>query len=77
MSETTSGWLYNMILSVLNTQLRSLLEQKLTSTAVTKLQELAGMANDISKGFLTISMTEEVHRPHGPVDSTPPHAISP
>jgi len=47
---------------VLNTQLRSLLEQKLTSTAVTKLQELAGMANDISKGFLTISMTEEVQR---------------
>jgi len=59
-AETTAGWLYNMILQVLNTQLRVLLETKLLSIAVTKLQEMADYANTISKGFLTISMTEDL-----------------
>eukprot|EP00658_Telonema_sp_P-2_P023643 TRINITY_DN19478_c0_g1_i6.p1 TRINITY_DN19478_c0_g1~~TRINITY_DN19478_c0_g1_i6.p1 ORF type:complete len:893 (-),score=312.29 TRINITY_DN19478_c0_g1_i6:242-2920(-) len=59
-AEATAGWLYNMILNVLNNRLRSLLESKLLELAVTKLAELSSTVNDLSQGFLSISLCEEL-----------------
>jgi len=59
-AEATAGWLYNMILSVLNNRLRRLLESKLLELAVTKLADLSTTVNDLSQGFLNISMSEEL-----------------
>merc|ERR1719162_171502 len=50
-----------MILSVLNNRLRRLLESKLLELAVTKLADLSSTVNDLSQGFLNISMSEELN----------------
>ena len=45
-----------MILAVLNTRLRKMLESQLLVAALGQLKSLAAMANQISKGFLTITL---------------------
>ena len=45
-----------MILAVLNTRLRKMLESQLLIAALAQLKSLATMANQISKGFLTITL---------------------
>merc|ERR1740117_2573861 len=45
-----------MILAVLNTKLKAMLEAQLLLTALGQLKALAGMVNQLSKGFLTITL---------------------
>eukprot|EP00658_Telonema_sp_P-2_P025387 TRINITY_DN20220_c0_g1_i2.p1 TRINITY_DN20220_c0_g1~~TRINITY_DN20220_c0_g1_i2.p1 ORF type:complete len:865 (+),score=228.79 TRINITY_DN20220_c0_g1_i2:207-2801(+) len=55
-SDTGNSWLYNMILAVLNTKLRHMLESQLLLAALSQLKSLASMVDQISKGFLTIAL---------------------
>jgi len=55
-----ASWLYNLILEILNTRLKEMLERQLLELALGKLNQLAKMLNDMSQGFLNIKLDKSI-----------------
>ena len=56
----SQSWLYNMMLQILNTKLRQMLERELLDLAVSKLTQLSKMLNELSQGFLNIKLHQSI-----------------
>lgn len=56
----SQSWLYNMMLQILNTRLRQMLERQLLDLAISKLTELSKMLNELSQGFLNIELHRDI-----------------
>jgi len=61
-SDSGQAWLYNMMLGILNTKLREMLNVQLLELAVSKLTQLSRMLNDLSHGFLEIKLDKSLQR---------------